>query len=132
MASGQIPSIPRSVRVRLLDQIESSKEEISTSAQNETVLEHVVRSDKDRERLLSEMQRLSSGASNADAPILAVRAYREIQHERRERDLADARHMAIKLSGARGAKARKIALNLEAEVEELQSRYDVLMSSFQS
>lgn len=86
------------------------------------VLEHVIKSDKKRERLLHEEQILSTAIENVRIPTAPVHAYRRICHERLEQRTEDARQIALRRSGARGAKARKTLIQLEEELKESETR----------
>lgn len=122
IAGGHIPSIPGSIKILLLNQVQSDSSEDNGSRASETVLEHVVRGDENRERLIGEMEKLTAVVDNSSNPSSIVRAYREIIYQRQERDLFRARQVATKLSGVRGARARKEANNMEEETAEAQRR----------
>ena len=61
LADGQIPGVPSGIRILLLSQqsIEIA-EDSYTDARNGTVLQHVIRSDKYREKLLGDQKGVSS------------------------------------------------------------------------
>lgn len=92
-----------------------------------SVLQYVVRSDATRERLLHESKTLST-ALDAKDPTAAVRAYRQVSHERLEKRLADARQIAKRRSGARGKEASKVQLRLEGEADASADRLTVTPS----
>lgn len=127
IASDQIPSIPQSLRVLLLGQTQSNLENDlgGLKLTDLTVLQHVIKSDRKRERLLQEERMLSSAIENVKVPTAAVVAYRKVCHERLEQRTHEARQIALRRSGARGAKARKTLLQLEAEVKESEERYTI-------
>lgn len=112
------------MRVLLLGQTQSSTEEdlASLKLEDVTVLQHVVRSDKKRERHLHEEGLLSAAIENTADPTAVVKAYRKVALERAEQDRHDARQIALRRSGARGAKAKKVLLEREAELEEAEKR----------
>ncbi|KAF2859592.1 ABC transporter ATP-binding protein uup-1 [Piedraia hortae CBS 480.64] len=112
LASGLIPSIPRNVRILLLTQL--TPEGFSFSG-DESVLEHVIRSDKNRERLLSEVSRLSAAIDSNDPSTISL-ILRQLNHEQLERELDEARRIAARRSGARGAKSRKQLIKAEEEL----------------
>ena len=87
-----------------------------------TVLQHVVKSDRRRERLLHEERTLSPAIEDAKDPTAAVRAYRRIYLERLEHRMHEARQIALRRSGARGAKARKTVVQLEEELKESEAK----------
>jgi hypothetical protein len=116
IATDQIPNIPRGVKVLLLGQVESEEEDGVTTklpGADETVLQHVLRSDQKRERLLREARQLSAAFEDTSNPLAAVSAYRKISHGRLEDEVAAARQIAIRRSGARGAQSRKVLIKLE-------------------
>jgi ABC-type dipeptide/oligopeptide/nickel transport system ATPase subunit len=116
IATDQIPNIPRGVKVLLLGQVESEKEDDPASkpaGEDESVLQHVLRSDQKRERLLREARQLSAAFEDASNPLAAVGAYRRVSHERLEDEVAAARQIAIRRSGARGARSRQVLIKLE-------------------
>ena len=124
MALDQIPSIPQSLRVLLLGQLQSnlSDDLDSLSLEDVTVLQHVIRSDHKRERLVREERMLSTAMENAADPLAIVQAYRKISHERLEHQTHEARQIALRRSGARGAKAKKVLLQREADLEESEKK----------
>ena len=131
IAADRIPSIPRGVKVLLLGQTQSNNndnhferdfENLDLAARpDETVLQHVVRSDQKREYLLSESKILTAALENSDDPLAPVKAYRKLSHERLEQRVAEARQIALRRSGARGAKARSVLLQSEAELKSSES-----------
>ena len=120
MASDQIPSIPQSLRILLLGQSQSNLSDDlgSLSLEDVTVLQHVIRSDHTRERLMREEKVLSSAIENAADPLAVVQAHRKVSHERLEQETHEARQIALRRSGARGAKAKKVLLEREADLVE--------------
>ena len=120
MASDQIPSIPQSLRILLLGQTQSNLEDDlgELKLTDLTVLQHVIKSDHRRERLLHEERTLSAAIENAKEPTAAIVAYRKVCHGRLEQRTQEARQIALRRSGARGAKARKVLIQLEAELKE--------------
>ena len=87
-----------------------------------TVLQHVMKSDRKRGRLLHEERVLSAAIEDVKNPTAAVAAYRRIAHERLEGITCEARKIATRRSGARGAKARKTALQLEDELKQSEAK----------
>ncbi|KAF1807966.1 ABC transporter domain-containing protein [Eremomyces bilateralis CBS 781.70] len=142
MADSLIPGIPPSIRILLLGQtqsdaspqeapLEDATAQLSLSASDalspsrvkqdtETLLDHVVRSDARRERLLHEEAILSSSLKETADPVAAVQAIRRINLDRLKRKLEEAKRVAEKRSGARGAKARKELIQVENEVSEAE------------
>ncbi|KAI5196168.1 ABC transporter domain-containing protein [Aureobasidium subglaciale] len=134
MAEGLIPGISGTIRVLLLGQVQEDGDDESTtpSSSSETVLEHVLRSDRLRERRLHEASRLSTAMDNVDDPMAMLRVYRELTCERLQRDVAEARHKASKTSGVRGLGARKTLTALEEKLADALLRLDQLKHSSQS
>ena len=73
-------------------------------------------SDKKRERLLREAGILTAALENSQDSTAPSAAFRRISHERLEGEVSDARVIATRRSGARGAKARKILVKLEEDL----------------
>ena len=125
IGSGEIPSIPRSIRVLLLGQTDAEdaygqKQDASSA---ETVLQHVITSNRKRERLLRESEQLSRVLNQEDDDVRAIaRVFREISHARLVDDVDEAKQIAIRRSGARGAKARRVANELEADLLQSTKR----------
>ena len=124
IATDQIPSIPHSLRVLLLGQTQFNLEEDLGEFRifDVTVLQNVIKSDKERERFLHEERTLCAALENAGEPTAAVRAYRQIGYERLEHRTHKAKQIALRRSGARGAKARKTLIQLEAELKESEMK----------
>lgn len=83
-----------------------------------TVLQHVVRSDRVRERYTREARILSDAVENAKDAMAPVRAFRRIQAERLGLRLKEAHRIAERRSGARGKLARKELVKLEELCQE--------------
>ncbi|KAG9623357.1 ABC transporter ATP-binding protein uup-1, partial [Aureobasidium melanogenum] len=120
--------LPDSIQVLLLGQVQEDEDYGSSAAvsPDETVLEHVLRSDKQRERRLNEASRLSTAMDNVDDPTAMLKVYRKLTRERLEHDVAKARHRASKTSGVRGLGARKELTKLEEELTAASKRLDQL------
>jgi ATP-binding cassette subfamily F protein 3 len=118
MAEGLIPGIPAATRILLLGQVqEDVTEDFSEPfSANETVLEHVLRSDKKRERFLYEASRLSTAMDNVEDPAALLKVYRQLKRERLQRGVDEAKQRAAKTSGVRGSGARKALTALEEEL----------------
>lgn len=87
------------------------------------MLQRVIKSDHERERLAQEERHLSSAIDNVKEPTAAVVAYRKVRHERLEQRTHEARQIVLRRSGARGAKARKTLIQLEAELKDSETKY---------
>ena len=125
IAGDQIPSIPNTLRVLLLGQTQSVlDDDLERLPRNrETVLQHVIKSNKRRERLLNEESLLSVALEQVRSPTAAVEAYRSVSHDRLVQQVHEARQIQLRRSGARGAKARKSLLELEDELKESENRF---------
>ena len=108
----------------LLGQVQSNRNEdpVDIDARDGTVFQHVLRSNKERERLLYEARKLSDAIENTKDSTAAIRVYRELTHQRLERDVAQAGEQAASLSGARGFKARKTLTQLEEELSRASDK----------
>ncbi|KAF2097742.1 ABC transporter ATP-binding protein uup-1 [Rhizodiscina lignyota] len=131
LAEGMIPGIPWSFNILLLGQttISASVEEDMSNLgiRDETVLQHVVRSDKKRERYMREASLLSSALESTTDPTKPVTAFRRITHERLELKMEESSRRADRISssrrdGARGLKARKALVAAEGELEASQEK----------
>jgi len=122
-----VPGIPWVTRILLLGQIQPATDDntIESTWGSETVLDHVIRSDQRRERLLSEAATLSEAIENAGDPLAIIRAYRLVKHHRLQHDVAEAKLVAATQSGARGNRARK---DLIAREQDLSSASEDLSS----
>jgi ATP-binding cassette subfamily F protein 3 len=125
MADGLVPGIPWSTRILLLGQTRDAEveDELETlSLRNETVLQHVIRSDRVRERYTREAKILGEAIENSTDPMAPVRAYRRISHERLALQLKEGHRIAERRSGARGKQARKELVKLEERFEESEKQ----------
>lgn len=86
------------------------------------MLQHVLRSDRVRERYTREAKALSDAIDNSNDPIAPVRAYRQLSHDRLLLQLKEAHRIAERRSGARGKLARKELIKFEERVEESKTR----------
>ncbi|VDC07955.1 unnamed protein product [Peniophora sp. CBMAI 1063] len=124
LADGQIPGVPSGIRILLLSQHSlevagaASKDE-----RDETVLRHVIRSDKYREKLLADQKTLSAAFESSDDAYALVRAERALVLRDLKLRLAEAREVAAYRSGARGIKARKELKVLEGEVQAAETSF---------
>ncbi|KAH0017884.1 ABC transporter ATP-binding protein uup-1, partial [Aureobasidium melanogenum] len=77
MAEGLV--LPDSIQMLLLGQVQEDEDHGSSApvSSNETVLEHVLRSDKLRERRINEASRLSTAMDNVDDPTAMLKVYQE-------------------------------------------------------
>ncbi|KAF2744744.1 P-loop containing nucleoside triphosphate hydrolase protein [Sporormia fimetaria CBS 119925] len=141
IAEGLIPGIPWSTRILLLGQVgetagliesgagaesaESAALEVSEMGRlkvgEETVLQHVLRSDRMREKLVREAAVLEAAVENSRDAMAAVRAARLVRYNRLTEQLKEAHRIAERRSGARGKLARKELMKMEERVEEAKA-----------
>jgi ATP-binding cassette subfamily F protein 3 len=127
LGDGLVPGIPWSTRILLLGQTSESSIEDEVdglSVKDRTVLEHVVQSDRVRERYTREAKVLSEAIENSTDPMAPVRAYRSVTHERLALQLKEGHRVAERRSGARGKQARKELIKLEERFEESKQRLE--------
>lgn len=127
VAEGLVPGIPWSTRILLLGQTRERdlEEDLDRlKVEEETVLQHVVRSDCVRERYTREASILSEAIENTRDAMAPVRAYRKVQAERLAERLKEAHRVAERRSGARGKLARKELIKLEERYEEAKKAVD--------
>ncbi|KAJ4376358.1 hypothetical protein N0V83_001641 [Neocucurbitaria cava] len=125
VGDGLVPGIPWSTRILLLGQTQEAALEDDLKKLDlkvETVLQHVVRSDRGRERYIQEAKILSEAVEDSTDPMALVRAYRRIGHERLALQLKEGHRIAERRSGARGKQARKELIKLEERFEESEKR----------
>ncbi|KAF2790089.1 ABC transporter ATP-binding protein uup-1 [Melanomma pulvis-pyrius CBS 109.77] len=125
IGDGLIPGIPWSTRILLLGQTRDVEDDFDgLSLEDETVLQHVVRSDRVRERCMREAKALSEAVEHSSNPMAPVKAVRRIAHERLTLQLKEAHRIAERRSGARGKLARKELIKFEERVEESKARLE--------
>lgn len=129
IADGLIPGIPWSTRILLLGQTRETvgdegemecgmgRLEIDEEEEN-TVLRHVLRSDRVRERQVYEAKVLVEAIEHPSDSLAPVRAYRRLNHDRLVLQLKEAHRIAERRSGARGKSARKELIKFEEKVVE--------------
>ncbi|KAL1676431.1 P-loop containing nucleoside triphosphate hydrolase protein [Schizophyllum commune] len=118
IADKLIPGIPENLRILLAGQVEAALRDADEEADELTVLQAVVRSDRKREVALKEYRILESATTLEDAS----RAVAEVKLDRARAELALARKVADRRSGARGSEARKALLAAEARLREAEER----------
>lgn len=126
IADGMIPGIPWLLNILVLGQsrelgLDEAVGGLGVQDKDEIVLQHVLRADQLRERLLREARVLGDALESKD-PALPVQAYRRLSHERLEKRLQEARKIAERRSGARGATARRVLNSMEEEVAASEER----------
>ncbi|CCX07847.1 Similar to ATP-binding cassette sub-family F member 3; acc. no. Q66H39 [Pyronema omphalodes CBS 100304] len=106
-----IPDIPANLKILLLGQTET----LEDTRVGETVVEYVVRSDKEREKAMRESELLTTALESSD-PLAACRAMRNLKFQRQLEELEDRKKKAARRSGAKGWNARKELRKIEEEV----------------
>ena len=127
IGDGLIPGIPWSTRILLLGQtreVDVDDQLDGLKLEDETVLQHVVKSDRVRERYTRDAKILSEAIENISDAMAPVRAYRRVQTERLALRLREAHRIAERRSGARGKLARKELLKLEERYEAARRRVE--------
>ncbi|KAF2732561.1 ABC transporter ATP-binding protein uup-1 [Polyplosphaeria fusca] len=125
IADGLIPGIPWSTKILLLGQTRHVEDDLDAlKIEEETVLQHVVRSDRVRERHSQEAEILTAAIESTTDSMAPVKAYRKISHERLALHLKEAHRIAERRSGARGKLARKELIKLEEKFNESKARLE--------
>jgi ATP-binding cassette, subfamily F, member 3 len=130
IADGAIPNIPWTFDILLLGQTTLDQDLATLQLEPETVLHHVLQSDKARRTCEEEAALLSEAFESSQDPVKAVIALRQIEHQRLRVKLEHAQAKAARTSsafrdGARGLKARKALVAAEKQVEDAKARVDV-------
>ncbi|KAL8277263.1 hypothetical protein RQP46_010332 [Phenoliferia psychrophenolica] len=123
IADKLIPGLAPSIRILLLSQVEDSTRATSTAdggATKLTVLEHVVRGDKERLAAVEELEALTR-AVESTSMAETQRIVREIRLEKRRKELVEARKVASRRSGTRGKEARMEEIKAEERVAEAEA-----------
>jgi ATP-binding cassette, subfamily F, member 3 len=125
LAERRVPGVPSNLRLLLLGQTRVSSDvvdEDQSAKGTQTVLEYVTRSDAKRERALRKLAQLSKAIEDsADAEETST-IVRKLQLEHAEDEMKEADLTAARRSGARGAKARQILIEKEANVAQAKDR----------
>ncbi|PSS02168.1 ABC transporter [Coniella lustricola] len=133
IAERLIPGIPEQTRIAILQQTDA--DDIGEGATTtSSVLEYVVGRATSKDVLEREISLLSDGLSTGDE-VKAIRALRQVHHERMQKHLFVLDKMARLRSGARGMAARKELIAFEKEVTEfsvLQQQKDEEIRSSQA
>lgn len=135
LAEGRVPGVSWGIRILLLGQTRelSLEEKIGgVSIREETVLDHVVRSDAVRENLVKEEEVLSKAVESQGDPTAPVKAYRQIGHQRLQKQLEEWRQIATRRSGARGKDARKELIVMEERFFESRERLETDLETVDS
>lgn len=135
----QIPGQPRNLKVLLLGQTRELTVEEAVGGlrvEEESVLQHVIRSDAVKERYNMEAKRklsalhvwsniltfnivLSEGLDSQESdPSRPILAYRQVRHQRLLMKMEEIISFAERRSGARGNNARKTLIEAEDEVKD--------------
>jgi len=138
VADGLVPGVPWLLHILLLGQSRAADADQALAALHlhddaaapPSVLAHVLGADAARVRLQREEAALS-GALEARAAGAAVRAVRALRVERLEERLREARKVAERRSGARGAAARRALNALEVEVAAAAERRDADLAALE-
>lgn len=132
IAERLIPGIPEQTRITILQQTDADGFGVGgstnpnpshltprDSAIGRSVLEYVVGRATSKDALEKEIAVLSDGLSTGDE-IKAVKALRQVHHERMQKRLFVLDKMARLRSGARGMAARKELIAFEKEIADFE------------
>lgn len=135
IADKLIPGLNKSLRVLLVSQIEDGTR-VTSDSEDETVLQHVVKGDKERMNAVEEFEGMFSisqscctvlkyrtvltRAVESTKPSETQRILSEIRLARRRAELEEAQKTALRTSGARGKKAREEEIKAEDRVKEAE------------
>lgn len=122
IAQKLIPGLPPQLRVLLLSQVDDS----NRADQSTSVLDHVVRGDKERLHQVQRFEALTA-AVEATSLVETTRIVRRIELEDRRSELTEAQLIAARRSGTRGKAARDEEIKAEERVKEAEERW-VLMA----
>jgi ATP-binding cassette subfamily F protein 3 len=116
----------------LLGQTRETSDENEVSFKDETVLQHVIRSDRVRERYTHEAKVLGEAIDDAADAMAPVRAYRKIRHERMALQLKECHRIAERRSGARGKEARKELIKNDVDPAKISHETQAAADMFSS
>lgn len=120
LAERQIPGISSKIKIVLLNQtIELEAAPINDAT---TVLQVVLASDKDYQKLLEDAVELSEAVRDSADSERIIRTYRRLLLRQCQQEHEAARLDAQHRSGARGALARKILVQCETSVKEAERK----------
>ncbi|GAA5936637.1 ABC-F family ATP-binding cassette domain-containing protein [Sporobolomyces koalae] len=121
LSSKLIPGINPSLQILHLSQVEDSTRASENSSLN--VLEHVVRGDQHRNKLI-QRHRVLRQAIESPCLLQTERVVRALELEDRESDLLQAQLVASRRSGTRGKAARGAEIKAQENVQAAQARLD--------
>nr|GAT52830.1 iron complex transport system ATP-binding protein [Mycena chlorophos] len=122
IAERLIPGLNPSIRILLLSQVEDSAR--ATVGETVSVLEHVVKGDKERQAAMAQFEVLTKAVESTSLRETQRIVYR-LRVEKRTQELQDARKVASRRSGARG----KVARQEEIEAEENLKKAEQLLAN---
>lgn len=121
-----IPGLSKDLRILLLQQSYGAEHHITDEEDAKlSVLQCVVKSDKDLAEALRKSAMLREVLENQTNSVAISKVVKLLKHETRLAELEEAIKMAMLRSGARGLKARKELRALEEEVEVEKSKLSV-------
>jgi ATPase subunit of ABC transporter with duplicated ATPase domains len=137
VAEKLIPGIPYATRIAILQQTgtsnsiktpasQSAPQDISVSqlsiSPHRTILEEVIERAISRDEIQNEINALAPAVDSTADVYAPVRAFRQVMHQRLEKQLFEMDKDARLRSGARGLQARKALTAFEKKVEESAAR----------
>ncbi|KAI1119702.1 putative ABC transporter [Nemania abortiva] len=123
IATKAIPGLSLATRIALLQQTAANDEdgEAVHEGLDKSALDYILDNDAARNEIQSELDALSEGNFPGGEEKL-IRAYRHLQHNQMQRQLAQLQRNANLRSGARGSKARKEMTSYEKDVDGARAR----------
>ncbi|GAA6024343.1 hypothetical protein JCM8202_003687 [Rhodotorula sphaerocarpa] len=121
LAKKLIPGINPSTRILLLSQVEDTVRAAEKVNSDLSVLDHVVRGDKEL-LAANERHRALTAAVESNSVAETARIVRTLELEDRRHDLVQAQLLALRRSGTRGKAARDEEIKAEAAVQEAEDR----------
>ncbi|SCV69181.1 BQ2448_2201 [Microbotryum intermedium] len=115
-----IPGLPSELKILLLSQVQDSNRATEEASKDSiSVLDHVVRGDKERMNALLELEALTKAVESPSVVEIARIVY-GIELSRRRIELVEARSIALRRSGTRGKETREQEILVEQRVKEAE------------
>ncbi|KDQ27465.1 hypothetical protein PLEOSDRAFT_51211 [Pleurotus ostreatus PC15] len=129
LAEKLIPGLGKALRIVLVSQVTDTIR-IVGHGEEISVLEHVIHGDVEREKAIREFNLLTKAVDSSSVSE-TQRIVSEITLARLVAELADARKVASRTSGARGKKARDEEIKAEARVKKAEENHGSLALNVQ-
>ncbi|KAF7332392.1 Iron complex transport system ATP-binding protein [Mycena kentingensis (nom. inval.)] len=122
VAERLIPGLNPSIRILLLSQVEdSARATDQPGGDSISVLEHVVKGDKERQAAVVQFDLLTKAAESTDLRETQRIIY-QLRVEKRQHELQEARKVASRRSGARGKEARLAEIDAEEKLKTAEEQ----------